>query len=83
MMAELVRDWTRGPAPGADGILWYRLPVAGDRLNWSWPTLRAVMAGRAPGRGRAAVREPEPGLVEIDLVNDGEGGNCPGPLRFG
>ena len=32
------------------------------------------MAGRAPrGEIRAAVREPEPGLVEIDLVNAGDG----------
>ena len=74
ILAGLVREWTRDRPRELAGILWYRLPVAGDRLNWTLPTLRAVMAGRAPhGEIRAAVREPEPGLVEIDLVNAGDG----------
>jgi hypothetical protein len=72
-MADLIRGWTRARPKELTGILWYRLPVAGDRFNWTWPTLRAVMAGRAPqGRMRAVPRKPEPGLVEIDLVNEGE-----------
>jgi hypothetical protein len=73
IMAELIRGWTRDRPAEMTGILWYRLPVEGDRRNWTWPTLRAVMAGRAPrGEARSAVRNPEPGLVEIDLVNGGE-----------
>jgi len=72
-LAELVRGWTRERPGELAGILWYRLPVEGDRMNWSIPALRAVMAGRTPrGAVRSAVREPEPGLVEIGLVNDGE-----------
>ena len=72
-MAELVRDWARDRPAALAGVLWYRLPVAGDRLNWSWPTLRAVVAGRAPrGDVRAVIRAPEPKLVEVDLVNAGE-----------
>ncbi len=74
MMAGLVQDWIGNRPRELAGILWYRLPVAGDRLNWTLPTLRAVMAGRTPrGEVRAIVREPEPGLVEIDLVNAGDG----------
>jgi hypothetical protein len=73
-MAGLVQDWIGDRPRELTGILWYRLPVAGDRLNWSWPTLRAVMAGRTPRAAvRVAVREPEPGLVEIDLFNAGNG----------
>jgi hypothetical protein len=72
-MAGLVRGWTQAHPKELTGILWYRLPVAGDRLNWTWPTLRAVMVGRAPqGQVRAVPRKPESGLVEIDLVNEGE-----------
>ena len=52
-LAELVRDWTRDRPRKLAGILWYRLPVAGDRMNWAAPALRAVMAGRTP---RGAVR---------------------------
>jgi hypothetical protein len=74
VMAGLVQDWIGNRPRELAGILWYRLPVAGDRLNWTLPTLRAVMAERTPrGEIRAAVREPEPGLVEIDLVNAGDG----------
>ena len=73
MMADLVRGWTRDRPRELTGILWYRLPGAGDRLNWTWPTLRAVMAGKAPqGKVSALLRNPEAGLVEIDLVNDGQ-----------
>jgi hypothetical protein len=71
-MAALVHGWTLDRPAALRGVIWYRLPVAGDRLNWSWPTLAAVMAGQAPGgRLRADARRPRPGLVEIDLVNDG------------
>jgi uncharacterized protein DUF3142 len=72
-MAELIRGWTRDRPAALAGVLWYRLPVVGDRLNWTAPTLRAVMAGRAPrSQLHAAIREPEPKLVEVDLVNAGE-----------
>jgi len=72
-MAELIRSWVRDRPAALTGVVWYRLPVEGDRLNWSWPTLRAVAAGRAPrGDLRAVIREPEPKLAEVDLVNAGE-----------
>jgi hypothetical protein len=78
-LAELVRGWTRGRPRELSGILWYRLPVEGDRMNWSAPAFRAVLAGRTPrGSARAEVREPEPGLVEIDLVGAGDG-EAPAP----
>ncbi len=31
-------------------VCWFRLPTASDWLNWHWPTLGAVMAGRPPRR---------------------------------
>ncbi|HYG64087.1 MAG TPA: DUF3142 domain-containing protein [Thermoanaerobaculia bacterium] len=72
-MAGLVREWTRERPRELAGILWYRLPSAGDRLNWARPTFQAVLAGRTPRSGlRAERRAPEPGLVEIELRNDGE-----------
>jgi hypothetical protein len=72
-MAGLVRAWTDGAAARPDllqGIIWYRLPTADDELNWAWPTLAAVMHGRAP---RAVLevraRTVEPGLVEVEIAN--------------
>jgi len=72
-MAGLVRDWTADRPEELAGVIWYRLPVAGDRLNWPWPAFEAVRQGRPPRRGlRTVQRTPEPGLVEIDLLNAGE-----------
>lgn len=85
-MAGLVRDWTVDRPAALRGVMWYRLPVPGDRLNWSRPTLAAVMAGRTPeGRLRAEVRRPKAGLVEIALVNEGNAdhhGPCAVALRW-
>lgn len=83
-LAGLVRGWTEDRPPELSGLLWYRLPVPGDRLNWAAPTLAAVMAGREPrGAVRAASREPEPGLVEVDLMNVGDGEiPWPAPVRI-
>ncbi len=83
-LAGLVRDWTRERPKELKGILWYRLPVEGDRRNWTWPTLRAAMAGRVPRLDvRAAVRKPEPGLAEVDVVNQGEvEAPWPSPIRI-
>ena len=72
-LAALVRDWTADRPEELTGVIWYRLPVAGDRLNWPWPAFDAVREGRPPRRDlRVQPRSAEPGLVEIELVNAGE-----------
>jgi hypothetical protein len=71
-MAGLVQAWQTARPAAMQGILWYRLPVDGDRLNWTWPTLASVMRGAAPRQElRVEVAYPEPGLAEIVLVNAG------------
>lgn len=73
-MARLVRAWTRDRPASLQGVIWYRMPVAGDRLNWKWPTLSAVMEGRNPvARLSVRVRNPKAALSEIDLLNVGDG----------
>ena len=55
------------------GVIWYRLPVAVDNLNWRWPTLNAMITARVLRESfRADARRVEPGLVEISLVNNGD-----------
>lgn len=72
-LAALVRMWTASRPEEMQGLIWYRLPTAGDARNWPWETLRAVMAGRVPRAGvRAEIREPKPLLQEIDVINTGE-----------
>lgn len=74
-LAALLHAWTTDRPAALAGVIWYRMPVAGDRLNWPWPTFDAVRAGRPPRRdlrvvSRAASQTPS--LLEIDLVNAGE-----------
>jgi len=72
-MADLVSALTRDRPENLVGLIWYRMPVASDRLNWPWPTLRAVMEGRHPLSSlRAEPVHSQSGLVDIELVNDGE-----------
>ena len=70
-LAALIGDWNRDRPGCLTGLLWYRLPVATDSLNWRWPTLSAVMQGRAPSRG---IRVEKSGVSPTDLVvfNDSE-----------
>ncbi len=80
----LVRDWTISHPAHCNGIIWYRLPVDGDLLNWTWPTLKAVMDGRVPKAALGVeLRHSEARLVEVDLCNKGEDyGNFPRELAF-
>ncbi len=72
-LAGLVRDWVAAAPPHLQGIIWYRLPISLDALNWPWPTLQAVMEGRVPQEHWRVERRPSmTELVEIELQNDGE-----------
>ncbi len=56
------------------GVIWYRLPIASDRLNWPWQTLEAVMNGKIPAPGKLTVDCPAAadGALDIILSNNGE-----------
>jgi len=72
-LAGLVKAWMTDRPEPLRGVIWYRLPVRGESLNWPWPTLSMVMAGNIPQASlRAEARRPKPGLVEVDLVNGGQ-----------
>ncbi len=72
-MSRLVMTWTGDRPSAMRGLIWYRLPVAGDRFNWRWPTLGTVMTGHAPrSRLEARARESMPGLFDIELQNSGD-----------
>lgn len=70
-LAALVARWTKDRPQPLRGVIWYRLPVAGDALNWRWPTLDAVLAGRAPtSRLRLEATTAQPS--DLFVINDGE-----------
>jgi Protein of unknown function (DUF3142) len=73
VMAMLVQKLEAKPFPNLRGILWYRLPTIVDNLNWRWPTLGAIVNAQWPRESvRTQLRRVEAGLVEINLVNEGE-----------
>ena len=80
-LSTLVRSLMADRPAALTGLIWYRLPVAGDQLNWAWPTLAAVMNGRTPPPHlRTAVQVREDGSLEFTLFNDGDG-DFTGPVR--
>ncbi len=73
-LARLIEEWTDRRPAALRGVLWHRLPVAGERLNWPAPTLRAVAAGRVP-RPKISWQLSGPdggGQRELSLHNVGE-----------
>jgi hypothetical protein len=71
-IAELIQYWNRRRPHLLTGMIWYRLPIAGEQLNWAWPTLLSVMSGTNPHADlRTEGRFPNPALMEIDLLNAG------------
>jgi hypothetical protein len=71
-VAGLAQAFAAQPPPHCTGVIWFRLPVAGDRLNWDWTTLAAVLRGGMPAANMTvAIAWPEPGLAEIYAVNAG------------
>ena len=72
-LSALVADWRAHASPLMQAIIWYRLPVRGDRLNWSAGLLTQVAAGETLKRGWvAAVRPNQEGHCEIVLQQKGE-----------
>ena len=70
-IAGLIAQWNRARPATMTGVIWYRLPVAGDALNWRWPTLAAAMQGRVPASSlRLEASDAQP--AEILAINDGE-----------
>lgn len=71
-VAEIVANMqTRRPA-ACRGVIWFRLPVESDDMNWNWDTLEAVMAGHAPSTMvHAEFRRAPNGAAELHLHNLG------------
>lgn len=70
-LAKLVNEWREIRPRGLKELLWYRIPVASDVRNWRWPTLAAVMAGRAPLHQIEVVSQ-RGNPVDLSIINAGE-----------
>ena len=77
-IVELIRTWQHQRPECMEGLIWFRLPVVGDRMNWSWPTLAAVRDGRVPqANWECDFKTSEQGTVEVFLKNSGEANGKP------
>ena len=71
-MAKLLAFWNTNHPPNLRGVIWYRLSITQDTLNWRFTTLGVVMSGRVPQADlKVESRSPEPELVEVILRNNG------------
>ncbi len=72
-VSGLARKISAGKPVGCTGVIWFRLPVAGDRLNWNITTLKVVLRDKVPVSVLSAtVVWSKDGLAELVLVNRGE-----------
>jgi hypothetical protein len=86
-LAQVVAELRAQTPAYCRGIVWFRLPVEGDTLNWSWPTLESVMDGKAPSTlPSVEVRRPGNNLFEVWITNSagyGTGKDLVVRLRWG
>ncbi len=78
-MAALVASWQAEHPGHCTGLIWYRLPVDGDRQNCPYPAFRALTQGRPPVRacevlvnGQSPKVDDLLALADLSLVNTGE-----------
>lgn len=72
-MAGLAAKIAKEHPANCAGIIWFRLPVPDEELDWDAITINALLEGRIP-RSQLTVEAKwtSPGLVEISLINAGE-----------
>ena len=70
-VATLLRRIAEDSPPNLKGIVWFRLPVAGDRRTWTLAAIREVVAGHVPtARISAVTIARDNGAADIFVVND-------------
>lgn len=82
-IATLVQELLASPPAGCEGITWFRLPVSGDELAWSWPTLRTVVRGDVPvPRLVLLSRTTARGTLDLSQTNQGDASAEPLAFRI-
>lgn len=74
-MARLEKALKATAPANCEGIVWFRLPIASDRLNWSLSTFLQVLHGETPEPGLSCEAIPsaeDARLVHIVLNNTGD-----------
>lgn len=80
-VAAFLRRLEKRPPPGLSGIVWFRLPIAGDARAWTAGTWRAVVTGRGLPIRLSAALEGDGRVRTVVLSNGGEmDGDLPASL---
>ncbi len=70
-LADLVRKWEGDHPAELTGLIWYRLPIANDQMNWRMVTLMKVASGTEPTR-KVSIRASGEQPTDLVLENSGE-----------
>ncbi|MCK3866126.1 DUF3142 domain-containing protein [Pseudomonas sp. B329] len=70
-LAMLVGELRADPPKHLAGLVWFRLPLPGDRRAWSMATLRTVASGEALAGQLTLVLTHQDGLYDIAVSNPG------------
>lgn len=72
-IAAMIQEIQTISPKNLSGVIWFRLPVAGDQLNWQWHTLqRIVQEQPLTEKIEAVIDWPQSNLAEVYLVNSGD-----------
>jgi len=72
-IAAMIQEIQTISPKNLSGVIWFRLPVAGDQLNWQWHTLQRIIQGQPLNENIEVLLEwPHPYLAEVYLVNSGD-----------
>lgn len=69
-LAALIRAWESDRPAMMRGVVWFRLPIPTDRMNWTWDTLSKVKQGIVPeGKLKIGFEHDASGLVKVVIEN--------------
>ncbi len=71
LLRQLVLELRRDPPKHLAGLIWFRLPLAGDRRAWSLTTLGAVARGGSLSSRLSLQLSEQNGLYDIAVRNQG------------
>ncbi|MFK7849970.1 MAG: DUF3142 domain-containing protein [Akkermansiaceae bacterium] len=67
--ARLVSEWKQSRPKDLTGLIWYRLPVQGDRRNWPLKTFRSVIHGEVLSSSAVLEATAGHGARDLTVVN--------------
>lgn len=71
-IAGLVSEWENQRPCSMQGLIWFRMPIEGDRMNWPWQTFNEVRKGNIPmPKLIIDVHQSSNELIEVFLCNQG------------